>query len=197
MPCDHVVNAILAVCATQPEIGEPEYYHVNSGARNPLTFKDLYTYIRAYFLEHPFEGGPRGAARLPQWTFPGASSIERLLSTSEGAHKLAERMLAQMPRSDRTRKIAKDLDRTRVRLDFVRRYHMLYKEYAQSELHFVDDNTLALTRALHPDDQAGFAFDTSVFDWRTYIQEVHCPSITAPVRRMDASAASAAIGRPR
>ena len=186
VPCDHVVNAILAVCATQPEIGHPEYYHVNSGARNPLTFKDTYSHIRAYFQAHPFEGGPRGAARLPQWTFPGASSIERLLSTSERAHKLAERLLAQVPRSDRTRKIAKDLDRTRVRLDFLRRYHTLYKEYAQSELHFVDDNTLALTLALHPDDQAAFAFDTSVFDWKTYIQEVHCPSITAPVRRMDA-----------
>ena len=103
VPCDHVVNAILAVCATQPEIGSPEYYHVNSGARNPLTFKDTYGYIRAYFLAHPFEGGPRGAARLPQWQFPGASSIERLLSTSERAHKLADRVLAQTPRSDRTR----------------------------------------------------------------------------------------------
>jgi fatty acyl-CoA reductase len=186
VPCDHVVNAILAVCATQPEIGNPEFYHVNSGARNPLTFKDLYTYIRAYFLEHPFEGGPRGAALLPQWTFPGASSIERLLSTSGRAHKAAERVLAQVPRSNRTRKIAKDLDRSGVRLTFLRRYHSLYKEYAQSELHFVDDNTLALTRALHPDDQSAFAFDTSVFDWKTYIQDVHCPSITAPVRRMDA-----------
>ncbi|HEU4908699.1 MAG TPA: HAD-IB family hydrolase [Propionibacteriaceae bacterium] len=186
VPCDHVVNAILAVCATQPDIGIPEYYHVNSGARNPLTFKDLYTYTRAYFLAHPFEGGPRGAARLAQWKFPGASSIERLLSTSERAHKIAERMLAQTPRSDRTRKLAKDLDRTGVRLDFLRRYHSLYKEYAQSELHFVDDNTLALTQALHPNDQAAFAFDTAVFDWKTYIQEVHCPSITAPVRRMDA-----------
>ena len=186
VPCDHVVNAILAVCATQPGIGTPEYYHVNSGARNPLSFKDLYSYIRAYFQAHPFEGGPRGAARLPQWTFPGASSIERLLSTSERAHKLAERLLAQAPRSDRTRKIAKDLDRTRVRLDFLRRYHTLYKEYAQSELHFVDDNTFALTQGLHPDDRAAFAFDTAVFDWQTYIQEVHCPSITAPVRRMDA-----------
>jgi fatty acyl-CoA reductase len=186
VPCDHVVNAILAVCATQPQIGKPEYYHVNSGARNPLTFNQLYAYTRAYFLDHPFEGGPRGAARLPQWTFPGASSIERLLSTSERAHKMAERVLAQAPRSDRTRKLAKDLDRTRVRLDYLRRYHSLYKEYAQSELHFVDDNTLALTRALHPDDQAAFAFDTSVFDWKTYVQDVHCPSITAPVRRMDA-----------
>ncbi|HEX5384903.1 MAG TPA: HAD-IB family hydrolase, partial [Propionibacteriaceae bacterium] len=115
-----------------------------------------------------------------------ASSIERLLSTSERAHKMAERMLAQAPRSDRTRKIAKDLDRTGVRLDFLRRYHSLYKEYAQSELHFVDDNTLALTQSLHSEDHAAFAFDTSVYDWKTYIQEVHCPSITAPVRRMDA-----------
>ncbi len=186
VPCDHVVNAILAVCATQPEIGTPEYYHINSGARNPLTFSDMYTYTRAYFVAHPFEGGPRGAARLPQWKFPGASSIERLLSTSERAHKIAERMLAQAPRSDRTRKIAKDLDRTGVRLDFLRRYHSLYKEYAQSELHFVDDNTLALTQSLHSEDHAAFAFDTSVYDWKTYIQEVHCPSITAPVRRMDA-----------
>jgi alcohol-forming fatty acyl-CoA reductase len=186
VPCDHVVNAILAVCATQPEIGTPEYYHINSGARNPLTFSDMYTYTRAYFVAHPFEGGPRGAALLPQWKFPGASSIERLLSTSERAHKMAERMLAQAPRSDRTRKIAKDLDRTGVRLDFLRRYHSLYKEYAQSELHFVDDNTLALTQSLHSEDHAAFAFDTSVYDWKTYIQEVHCPSITAPVRRMDA-----------
>ena len=72
VPCDHVVNAILAVCATKPTIGRPEYYHVSSGARNPLTFRDLYGQIREYFLEHPFEGGPRGAARLPQWQFPGA-----------------------------------------------------------------------------------------------------------------------------
>jgi HAD superfamily hydrolase (TIGR01490 family) len=186
VPCDYVVNAILAVCATKPVIGEPEFYHVNSGARNPLTFRGLYGLIREYFLEHPFEGGPRGAARLPQWQFPGAGSVERLLSTSERTHKLADRALSLAPRSDRTRKIAKDLDRFRTRLDFLRRYLGLYNEYAQSELHFVDDNTLALTNSLHPDDVDTFAFDSATYDWPTYIQDVHCPSITAPVRRMDA-----------
>src|SRR5215218_5060920 len=185
VPCDHVVNAMLAVCATEPEIGKPEFYHVNSGARNPLTFHELYGHVRKYFLEHPFDGGSRGAAPLPVWQFPGAASMERLMSTSDRAHKLAERALALAPRSDRTRKFAGDLDRTRVRLDFLRRYMGLYNEYAQSELHFVDDNTAELTRALHPDDQPVFAFDTSVFDWRVYLQDVHCPSITAPIRRMD------------
>ncbi|BAK35859.1 hypothetical protein MLP_28450 [Microlunatus phosphovorus NM-1] len=186
VPCDHVVNAILAVCATHPRIGEPEFYHVNSGARNPLTFQGLYERIREYFLEHPLEGGPRGAAKLPQWHFPGAASVERLLSTSERAHKLADRLLDKAPRSARTRKLALDLDRTRGRLDFLRRYLSLYNEYAQSELHFVDDNTLALTESLHPDDQPIFAFDTAVYDWDTYIKDVHCPSITTTVRRMDA-----------
>ncbi len=186
VPCDHVVNAILAVCATKPTIGRPEFYHVSSGARNPLTFNDLYSQIREYFLEHPFEGGPRGAARLPQWQFPGAASVERLLATSERAHTIADRLLDAAPRSARTRKFANDLDRTRGRLSFLRRYLSLYNEYAQSELHFVDDNTLALTESLHPDDQPIFAFDTAVYDWSTYIQDVHCPSVTAPVRRMDA-----------
>ena len=186
VPCDYVVNAILAVCATTPVIGQPEFYHVNSGARNPLTFRGLYGLIREYFLEHPFEGGPRGAARLPQWQFPGAGSVERLLSTSERTHKLADRALSLAPRSDRTRKIAKDLDRFRTRLDFLRRYLGLYNEYAQSELHFVDDNTLALTNALDPEDVDSFAFDSATYDWPTYIKDVHCPSITAPVRRMDA-----------
>jgi alcohol-forming fatty acyl-CoA reductase len=186
VPCDHVVNAILAVCATHPRIGDAEYYHVSSGARNPCTFNDLYKLIRDYFLEHPFEGGPRGAAKLPQWQFPGAASVERLLATSERAHKIADRLLDAAPRSARTRKFALDLDRTRGRLSFLRRYLSLYNEYAQSELHFVDDNTLALTQSLHPDDQPVFAFDTAVFDWHTYLVDVHCPSVTATVRRMDA-----------
>lgn len=186
IPCDFVVNGIVAVCATEPPVGEPWFYHQNSGARNPLTFRDLYDYIRDYFLEHPFEGGPRGAAYLPEWEFPGAASVERLLSTSERAHGIAERLLRYAPRSNQVRRAGRELDRTRTRLDFLRRYLSLYNEYAQSELHFVDDNTLRLHRSLHPDDVEAFGFDSGSFDWRHYLQDVHCPSVTAPVRRLDA-----------
>ena len=186
VPCDLVVNAIVAVCATRPQPGRPEFYHVSSGARNPLTFNDMYNHIRRYFTAHPLENVAKPGSPLPEWEFPGAASVERLLSTSERAHGLAERVVSRAPRSPRTRQLARDLDRFRARLDFLRRYHSLYNEYAQSELHFVDDNTLALTSSLDPADVDAFAFDTAVYDWRTYIEEVHCPSITAPVRRMDA-----------
>ena len=186
VPCDLVVNAILAVCASSPTPGEPEFYHVSSGARNPLTFHAMYGHIRSYFTAHPLEKVSKPGAPLPEWTFPGAVSVERLLSTSERAHSIAERVVSRVPRSHRTRKLARDLDRLRGRLDFWRRYHTLYNEYAQSELHFVDDNTLALNDSLDAADVDAFAFDTAGFDWTTYIEEVHCPSVTASVRRMDA-----------
>ncbi|MVA75963.1 HAD-IB family hydrolase [Auraticoccus sp. F435] len=185
VPCDFVVNAIVAVCATEPEVGQPVYYHSSSGARNPLNFRDLYSHVREYFLQHPFEGGPRGAARLPEWDFPGAASVERLLFTSERAASVAHRAISLAPRSKRIRTLAQGLDRTTKELTFLRRYLSLYNEYGQSELHFVDDNTLALHRSLHPDDVEAFAFDSAAYDWRTYLQDVHCPSITEPVRRMD------------
>jgi fatty acyl-CoA reductase len=185
VPCDLVVNAIVAVCASSPEVGRPEYYHVSSGARNPLTIADMYGHIRHYFTEHPLERTAKPGEPLPEWDFPGSSSVGRLLITSEVAHSLAERLLSKAPRSDRTRQAARSLDKFRRRLDFLKRYHGLYNEYAQSELHFVDDTTLALSRSLHPDDVEAFGFDTAVYDWKTYIEDVHCPSITTSVRRMD------------
>jgi alcohol-forming fatty acyl-CoA reductase len=185
VPCDYVVNAIVAVCATEPPPGDPAYYHVSSGARNPLTFRGMYGHIRNYFLAHPLERTGKASGPLPEWQFPGAASVERLLTASERVYRLADAVVTRAPRSEQTREFARNLDRRRRRLTFVRRYQSLYNEYSQSELHFVDDHTLALSRALHPEDQDGFAFDTAVFDWKTYIEDVHCPSVTASVRKMD------------
>src|SRR5699024_10712121 len=163
-----------------------EFYHVNSGARNPLTFSELYQHVRTYFLAHPFHGGDKGIPALPVWKFPGAASVEKFLTSTERNHRLGEAALRRMPRGQAARKLAKTLDKTRRRLDFLHKYLGLYNEYAQSELHFVDDNTLRLHRCLHPDDVDAIAFDTADFDWTTYLEEVHCTSITEPVRRMDA-----------
>lgn len=185
VPVDHVVAAIVAVLAHPPEPGDPAYFHVSSGDRNPLTFRVLYDTIRGYFDEHPFAAGDRGAARLPDWRFPGASSVERLLTTSERAHKVADYVVGHAPRGDRTRDIARKLDQQGRRLEFLRRYLDLYREYAQAELRFSDAQTHALYRSLSAEDQASFGFDTAVIDWPHYLGEVHCPAVTAPVRRMD------------
>ncbi|WP_028651567.1 HAD-IB family hydrolase [Nocardioides halotolerans] len=185
VPVDHVVSAIVAVLAHPPEPGDVGYFHVSSGDRNPLTFNMLYSSVRTYFDHHPFTAGDRGAARLPEWRFPGARSVERLLSTSEKAWKVADYVVGHAPRSDRARELARKLHQQGRRLEFLRRYLDLYMEYATAELRFSDKQTMALFTSLSEEDRATFAFDTSVVDWPRYFIEVHCPAVTAPVRRLD------------
>ena len=185
VPVDHVVAAIVAVLAHPPEPGDVGYFHLSSGDRNPLTFNVLYNSVRTFFDHHPFTAGDRGAARLPEWRFPGARSVERLLSTSEKAWKVADYAIGHAPRSDRARELARKLHQQGRRLEFLRRYLNLYMEYATAELRFSDKQTMALFDSLSEADRATFAFDTSVIDWPHYFIEVHCPAVTAPVRRLD------------
>jgi alcohol-forming fatty acyl-CoA reductase len=185
VPVDHVVAATVAVLAHPPERGTPAYFHVTSGDRNPFTYNQLYDYTRAYFDEHPFAGGDRGEVRLPDWRFPGAQSVERLLSTSERAHKVADYVIGRAPRSDRSRDLARKLDQQGRRLEFLRRYLDLYHEYLTADLRFSDASTMALYDSLSAEDRERFAFDTAVVDWKHYMQEVHCPAVTAPVRQLD------------
>jgi HAD superfamily hydrolase (TIGR01490 family) len=165
--------------------GEPGYFHVSSGDRNPLTFGVLYDSVRSYFDQHPFAAGDRGAARLPEWRFPGAQAVERLLATSERAHKAADYVIGHAPRSDRARDLARKLDQQGRRLEFLRRYLDIYHEYATAELRFADANTRGLFESLTPEDQANFAFDTAVIDWPYYFIDVHCPAVTGPIRQLD------------
>jgi HAD superfamily hydrolase (TIGR01490 family) len=185
VPVDHVVSAMVAVLAHPPEPGEAAYFHVSSGERQPLTFHQLYVSVRAYFDAHPFRATDRGATRLPEWRFPGADAVERLLVTGERAYRAADFLLTRAPRSDRVRELARKLELQRRRLEFLRRYLDIYAEYTQAELRFHDGHTLGLYRSLSPQDQETFAFDTAVIDWDHYLRFVHCPAVTEPVRRLD------------
>ncbi|MEU4193732.1 HAD-IB family hydrolase [Kribbella sp. NPDC026611] len=185
VPVDHVVGAICAVMARDAEVAKPEYFTIGSGYRNPLSFHKLHPWIREYFLRHPFDMGDRGDVRLPIWRYPGGDSVENTLRFGERAHKLADAVVTRIPRSERTRKYARELDVQKRRLDFLRRLLDLYGEYVQVELQFVDDNTLALHNSLDPEDREKFWCDVSVVDWKVYLQDVHLPSITASMRRLD------------
>lgn len=186
IPCDYVVNTIVAVCATQPKVGEPEFYHCSSGARNPLTFRGIYEHIRSYFSRHPYRDG-QGSHQLATWNFPGPEPVERKLWFAEKGVAIGNRLLSFAPRGKKTRAAAQALDKTAKQLDFLNRYLGLYGEYLQSELHFVDDCTLALHNSLHEDDRETFGFDSGTLDWTHYLEDVHAPAITDPVRRLEAA----------
>jgi len=181
IPVDLVVNAMLAIAAVVPE-GRPAYYHVCSGSRNPLTFYRLYELVRDYFRNDPLPERGRGEFTVPEWRFPGRRQVEARLKTGERLLDGFDRVVTHLPRSDRVRAWVRRLDRTRGRLEFVRRYADLYGSYTEIEVIYTDDRTLELFESLSEDDRRDFGFDCVTIDWSRYLQEIHCPAITVAMR---------------
>jgi HAD superfamily hydrolase (TIGR01490 family) len=172
MPIDFVVNAILAASASPPT-DTPAYYHVVSGARNPLRFRRLYELGRTYFAEHPVHHRPQ-----PHWTFPGVAAVERRLSLAELAVDVADGVLARVPRgSATTRRWADTLDVQRRRLQTSRRLFDLFGTYVSAEMTFLDDATQRLYASLSESDQVTFDFDCRHIDWPHYLLKVHLPAV--------------------
>ncbi len=183
IPVDLVVNAMLAVAATPPTEGI-DYYHVSSGARNPLPFRSMYDLVREYFERDPLPGeAGRGEIKVPEWNFPGVLKVERMLKAGERLVDLADKLVEHMPRNERARKLASRIDRDRGKVEFLRRYSDLYGTYTEAEVIYTDDRTLALHESLPAEDRETFRFDSAVIDWRYYLQDVHCPSVTESLRR--------------
>jgi len=187
IPADYVVNAMLAAAASPPEPAMPAYYHVSSGSRNPLQYKGLYEYVREYYERDPLPQQGRGSVRVPEWTFPGNLRVERLISTAERAVDLADKVVTHLPKSKKMRDLVARVDRDKGRVEFVRRYSDLYGAYTEAEVIYTDDRTLELFGSLSKADQKRFPFDSAAMDWRYYLQDVHCPAVTAGLRALSSA----------
>ncbi|HEX5349798.1 MAG TPA: HAD-IB family hydrolase, partial [Pseudonocardiaceae bacterium] len=182
IPVDLVINAILATAARPPSTG-PAYLHVSSGATNPLTFQNMYVLCREYFDNHPIPDGDRGHIAPPTWRFPGSQQVELRLRAGERAAALAERALLALPPSKRSQDWLTSLGRQQQELVQLREYADLYGVYARAEVIYDDSRLRELHAALPAQRALEHGFDPTVIDWRAYLQDVHCPSITATVRR--------------
>ena len=184
IPVDMVVNAILAVAGTPPPPRSPAYYHVSSGSRNPLQYHELYRYVRQYFEAHPLPERGRGEHKVPEWSFPGSLSVERLIDRAERLTDIADTIVTHLPKSKRMRDLVSRVDRDKARVDFVKRYSDLYGAYTEAEVIYTDDRMLALSDSLTPEDRDRFPFDAAIIDWRYYLQDVHSPAVTQSLREL-------------
>jgi alcohol-forming fatty acyl-CoA reductase len=184
IPVDMVVNAILAVAATPPEPGRPRHYHVSSGSRNPLQFHQLYALTREYFEAHPLPERGRGEHKVPEWSFPGNLTVERMLRRAERLTDVAEKVVTHLPKSKTMRDAVARVDRDKARVDFVKRYSDLYGAYTEAEVIYTDDRMLELFRSMSVGDRARFPFDSAMVDWKHYLQDVHCPAVTQSLREL-------------
>ncbi len=184
IPVDFVVNAMLAVAANPPEPGNPAHYNVASGSRNPIRFYELYEYVREYFEAHPLPERGRGEHKVPEWTFPGNLTVEKMLRRAEKLTDIAEQVVTHLPKGKVMRDAVRRVDRDKARVDFVKRYSELYGTYTETEVVYTDDRVLALFESLSPLDQATFPFDAAMVDWKYYLQDVHSPAVTQSLREL-------------
>ncbi|MFV0425415.1 MAG: HAD-IB family hydrolase [Beutenbergiaceae bacterium] len=182
IPVDHVVNATLAAAAAPAPVGEPAYFQVGSGLRNPLRFGRLLDLVRSYFREHPLLDDEGSNVQVPNWTFPNGPAVQRSLRRREMAVNLADKVVGRLPATDLTREWISGVFKAKRDLGTLRKFTDLYQPYTQTEVVFDDARTRALHESLPPERVAEHGFDVTDIDWPHYLQEVHIPNVPGLMR---------------
>jgi fatty acyl-CoA reductase len=181
VPVDHVVNAVIAAVGQglARRLETPEVYQVASGERNPIRYRDLYEYVREYFLENPLRDSGGRPVPVPEWSFPGRRWVEGKLRAQLTGLKIAGKLAASMPeghmKTDLRGRIARA--EKRARMSFY--YSRIYGAYANMESVFSSARTCELYRSLPEEDRRLFPFDIAQVDWKAWLQETHLPAITS------------------
>jgi HAD superfamily hydrolase (TIGR01490 family) len=189
IPVDFVVNAILAAAATRPEPADVHYYHVSSGASNPLPFHEMYENVNEYFTANPIPKDD-SPIEVPLWRFPGGASVEKAIVRREKAVGAAGSTLSRLPMTPRTRGWVDRVKKAQHDLGTLRNFTNLYRAYVQTEIIFNDVEAKSLHESIPADKRAELGFDVSEIDWHDYFQKVHFPAVTALTRAFAARPAA-------
>jgi phosphoserine phosphatase/nucleoside-diphosphate-sugar epimerase len=183
IPVDFVVNVILAVAANPSAVGHPEYFHVGSGASNPLPIHRVADNINKFFSAHPMPvPGESGHIIVPTWKFPGGRKVEKGLRRAQRRTERREKWLERFGSSARRRAKLQAVQQRKGDLEVLSNFTELYRAYVQTEVIFDDTNTKALHAALPAKRRDDIGFDVAAIDWEDYMQNVHLPAITAMTR---------------
>jgi fatty acyl-CoA reductase len=183
IPVDYVVNVILAVAANPAPRAEPEFFHVSSGASNPLPMHQMFYNVNLFFKNNPMPA-PDEAGHIiaPTWRFPGGRKVESALRRAQQRNDAREKWLERFPSTIRNRdKIAKVLQRKND-LELLSNFTELYRAYVQTEIIFDDTNTKALNARIPARKRKDRGFDVTAIDWEDYFQNVHFPAVMAMTR---------------
>lgn len=189
IPVDLVVATIIAVAAAGgPAAGQPpEVFHVASGDRNPLRYRQLVELVRDWFGEHPLADSHGQPIVVPEWSYPGRGRVQRQLARASRVLSTAERGLQSLPLRGRQAELSARLEEKRSEAERALGYVELYGAYTETEAVFRVDHLVALWDGLAAADRADFLFDPAGISWPMYVRETHMPSVVAHARVRSAS----------
>jgi alcohol-forming fatty acyl-CoA reductase len=177
IPVDYVVNTILAAAANPAKKGEPEYFHVASGASNPVPFHQMYENVHEFFTKNPLTDRRGKPIEVPEWRFPGPEKVTHGINRLERRVKAGERALRILPKTKGSQATLEKLQKGVADLATLRNFVSLYRVYVETELIFDDTNLRRLHDSLPAKEKADKGFDIAAIDWDDYLQNVHFPAI--------------------
>jgi HAD superfamily hydrolase (TIGR01490 family) len=180
IPVDLVVAAIIAVAARGP--GEPSVYQVASGARNPLRYRQLVDLVREWFTANPLYDSEGQPIVVPEWSFPGRGRVQRQLERATKVLAQAEKVVSALPVRGRKAELSTRFEERRSQAERALGYVELYGAYTETEALFRVDRLLTLWDEIPISDRETFCFDPAAVDWRTYVHDIHLPSIVVHAR---------------
>ena len=182
IPVDLVVAAIVAVAAHGPSPDGASVYQVASGSRNPLRYRQLVDLVREWFGEHPLYDGDGQPIVVPEWSFPGRGRVQRQLERATRTLAAAEKVVRALPVRGAQAELSNRFEERREMAERALGYVQLYGAYTETEAVFRVDRLLTLWDEIPISDRETFGFDPAAIDWRSYVHDVHMPSIVVHAR---------------
>jgi HAD superfamily hydrolase (TIGR01490 family) len=194
VPVDIAVAALIALAARGPD-PEMGVFHLSTGARNPLRYRQMVELVREYFHQHPLYDSDGQPIVAQEWAYSTRGRAQRQLQRGLKALHAAEKVVSALPIRGQRAETAAKLEERRTQGERAMDYVKLYGAYAETEAVFDDTNTVALWNSLDADDQQIFGFDTRVIDWRRYVVDVHLPSVVQIARVRTTGGPKTSMGR--
>ena len=183
IPVDYVVNVILAVAANPAPAAEPEYFHVSSGASNPLPMHRMFYNVNLFFKNNPMpQQGSGEHIVAPTWRFPGGRKVESALRRAQQRNERRVKWLERFRSTARNRGKMAKVQQRRSDLELLSNFTELYRAYVQTEIIFDDTHTKALNARIPAKLRDDIGFDVTAIDWEDYFQRVHFPAVMAMTR---------------
>ena len=199
IPCDFVVNAVLAAIAmmgrgardagrkeTRPSspIPRPVVIQIATSTQNLLTLRDVVKWCVEYFERNPLLDRDGRPMKVKPWTLPSLDKYRRWLEKRKRFVELQERLAQWFSFSPAAKQWQRRLGVVKAALERLEYFLGIYAPYTHFKARFATDNLQRLWESMDEDDRRNFFFDVTTIDWRHYLQDVHIPGLKRHILRI-------------
>ena len=177
VPADLVINAVLAVTASETPIGKNPIFHIATGMENPISLQEFTKLVEEYFQRESLSNRGSVNRTLPKVTFPSRKSFLRKVQIYLKLVRAVNFLSKPFSLFPLIRRIEV---RTQTRYQNLKRleyYLRIYGPYSEVRCQYLTNRLRDVWNSMDHDDQIICNFDVTQINWREYIQNIYIPGI--------------------